>query len=198
MTGTTLSSGRCRLCATSVFTGLRALLRRDSRCRRWTPRCCATRSAASGHCWQPARGLRAAADAGLERAFVCAVDMPYLDRRSDRRTCRACPSGWVPTWCCPGTVATTTSPACTAPTSPTRADALGGAGERSMRALVDAVDTQRIVMAEQPVVDQREHRRRTDCGIASANCIANSLISNSEFDILMRMISRRDFGEFSL
>ena len=26
-----------------------------------------------------ARGLRAAADAGLELAFVCAVDMPYLD-----------------------------------------------------------------------------------------------------------------------
>src|SRR5689334_13102831 len=25
-----------------------------------------------------ARGLRAAAEAGLERAFVCAVDMPYL------------------------------------------------------------------------------------------------------------------------
>ena len=30
-----------------------------------------------------------------------------------------------------------------------RADALVAAGERSMRALVDAVDTQRVVMAEQ-------------------------------------------------
>ena len=30
------------------------------------------------------RGLRAAADAGLELAFVCAVDMPLLDGRSDR------------------------------------------------------------------------------------------------------------------
>ena len=40
------------------------------------PRCCATRCAGWGPCWRPAEGLRAAAEAGLELAFVCAVDMP--------------------------------------------------------------------------------------------------------------------------
>ena len=39
--------------------------------------CCATRCAVSVRCWPP-RGLRAAADAGAQRAFVCAVDMPRL------------------------------------------------------------------------------------------------------------------------
>ena len=44
---------------------------------------------------------------------------------------------------------TTTWPGCTAPTLADRVDALVAAGERSMRALVDTVDTQRIVMATQ-------------------------------------------------
>jgi molybdopterin-guanine dinucleotide biosynthesis protein A len=74
------------------------------------------------------RGLRAAVDAGLELAFVCAVDMPLLEARliDDYLA---------------GIYRTSLAD---------RVDALVAAGERSMRALVDRVDTQRIVMPEQP------------------------------------------------
>ena len=41
-----------------------------------------------------------------------------------------------------------------------RVDALVAAGERSMRALVDTVDTQRIVMPDAAGADEREHHRR--------------------------------------
>ena len=59
-----------------------------------------------------ARGLRAAADAGLELAFVCAVDMPLLDvDLIDGSQALRCGSG--PMWCCRGTAATTTSPGST-------------------------------------------------------------------------------------
>ena len=53
------------------------------------------------------------------------------------------------TWCCHGTAATTIWPASTALQLADRVDALIAAGERSMRALVDTVDTQRIVMPAQ-------------------------------------------------
>jgi len=94
------------------------------------------------------RGLRAAAEAGLEHAFVCAVDMPELTTEL---------------------IETLTGPA-----ERLGADVvlpwdgrdhylagiyrtelfstiagLVSAGERSMRSLVDSVDTQRIVMPEQ-------------------------------------------------
>ena len=94
------------------------------------------------------RGLRAAAEAGLEHAFVCAVDMPELTTEL---------------------IETLTGPA-----ERLGADVvlpwdgrdhylagiyrtelfstiagLVSAGERSMRSLVDSVDTQRIVMSEQ-------------------------------------------------
>ena len=94
------------------------------------------------------RGLRAAADAGLELAFVCAVDMPLPDRRSDRRTRRsggASDADVVLPWdgrdhYLAGVYRTALAD---------RVDTLVAAGERSMRALVDRVDTQRIVMPEQ-------------------------------------------------
>ena len=95
-----------------------------------------------------ARGLRAAADAGLERAFVCAVDMPYLTvdliEELVGPSVRLGADVVLP-WdgrdhYLAGVYRTDLA---------ARADALVAAGERSMRALVDVVDTQRVVMAEQ-------------------------------------------------
>ena len=88
------------------------------------------------------RGLRAAAEAGLQWAFVCAVDMPFLS--ADVIDVLAGPAvrlgaDVVLPWdgrdhYLAGIYRTT----------------LGGRiDERSMRALVDTVDTQRIVMPEQ-------------------------------------------------
>jgi molybdopterin-guanine dinucleotide biosynthesis protein A len=63
-----------------------------------------------------ARGLRAAAEAGMEHAFVCAVDMPYLT--VDLIDELVGPSVRLgQTWSCRGMVATTTWPASTGPTS---------------------------------------------------------------------------------
>jgi molybdenum cofactor guanylyltransferase len=95
------------------------------------------------------RGLRAAADAGLELAFVCAVDMPLLDADLiDELAGPAVRLGAdvVLPWdgrdhYLAGVYRTSLA---------NRVDALVAAGERSMRALVDRVDTQRIVMPEQP------------------------------------------------
>ncbi|WP_082570257.1 molybdenum cofactor guanylyltransferase [Mycobacterium sp. Root135] len=95
-----------------------------------------------------ARGLRAAADAGLERAFVCAVDMPYLTvDLIDELVGPSLRLGAdvVLPWdgrdhYLAGVYRTDLA---------ARADALVAAGERSMRALVDVVDAQRVVMAEQ-------------------------------------------------
>lgn len=94
------------------------------------------------------RGLRAAADAGAELAFVCAVDMPYLS--GDVIDALVGPAARVRAdvvlpWdgrdhYLAGIYRTALAD---------RVDALVAAGERSMRALVDRVDTQRIVMAEQ-------------------------------------------------
>ena len=95
-----------------------------------------------------ARGLRAAADAGLDLAFVSAVDMPYLTvELIDELIGPAVRLGAdvVLPWdgrdhYLAGVYRTGLAD---------RADALVAAGERSMRALVDVVDTQRVVMSEQ-------------------------------------------------
>ncbi len=95
------------------------------------------------------RGLRAAADAGLELAFVCAVDMPLLEvELIDELAGPAVRLGAdvVLPWdgrdhYLAGIYRTSLAG---------RVDELVAAGERSMRALVDTVDTQRIVMPEQP------------------------------------------------
>ncbi|WP_197518729.1 molybdenum cofactor guanylyltransferase [Mycobacterium sp. ACS1612] len=95
------------------------------------------------------RGLRAAADAGLELAFVCAVDMPHLDAGLiDELVGPAVRLGAdvVLPWdgrdhYLAGIYRTSLAG---------RIHELVAAGERSMRALVDRVDTQRIVMPEQP------------------------------------------------
>jgi len=99
------------------------------------------------HYWRRA-GLRAAADAGVELAFVCAVDMPLLDADSDRRTRR---SGRA-SRCRRGAALGRPRPLPGRDLPNSLADhvaELVAAGERSMRALVDTVDTQRIVMDEQ-------------------------------------------------
>ena len=94
------------------------------------------------------RGLRAAAEAGLQWAFVCAVDMPFLS--ADVIDVLAGPAvrlgvDVVLPWdgrdhYLAGIYRTALAD---------RVDELIAAGERSMRALVDTVDTQRIVMPEQ-------------------------------------------------
>ncbi len=94
------------------------------------------------------RGLRAAADAGCELAFVTAVDMPFMSvELIDELAERAAQLGVdvVLPWdgrdhYLAGVYRTSLAD---------RVDALVAAGERSMRALVDTVDTQRIVMAAQ-------------------------------------------------
>jgi molybdopterin-guanine dinucleotide biosynthesis protein A len=94
------------------------------------------------------RGLRAAADAGLELAFVCAVDMPLLDTDLiDELAGPAVRLGAdvVLPWdgrdhYLAGIYRTSLAD---------RVGELVAAGERSMRALVSTVDTQRIVMDDQ-------------------------------------------------
>jgi molybdopterin-guanine dinucleotide biosynthesis protein A len=94
------------------------------------------------------RGLRAAAEAGLELAFVCAVDMPFLSTDLiDQLADPAARLGVdvVLPWdgrdhYLAGVYRTALAE---------RIRVLVAAGERSMRALVDAVDTQRIVLPEQ-------------------------------------------------
>jgi molybdopterin-guanine dinucleotide biosynthesis protein A len=91
------------------------------------------------------RGLRAAADAGCELAFVCAVDMPHMETALiDELAEHAARLGVdvVLPWdgrdhYLAGVYRTELAD---------RVDVLIEAGERSMRALVDTVDTQRIVM----------------------------------------------------
>ena len=94
------------------------------------------------------RGLRAAADAGCELAFVCAVDMPHMDTELigelAEHAARLGVDVVLP-WdgrdhYLAGVYRTELAD---------RVDALIAAGERSMRALVDTVDTQRIVMPTQ-------------------------------------------------
>ncbi|WP_082974225.1 molybdenum cofactor guanylyltransferase [Mycobacterium sp. E740] len=95
------------------------------------------------------RGLRAAAEAGAELAFVAAVDMPLLT--ADLLDELAGPAvrlgaDVVLPWdgrdhYLAGIYRTALAG---------RAAELVASGERSMRALVERVDTQRIVMPEQP------------------------------------------------
>lgn len=95
-----------------------------------------------------ARGLRAAADAGVARAFVCAVDMPYLTAELIDDLLEPAASSAadvVLPWdgrdhYLAGIYRTALA---------SRAADLVAEGKRSMRALVDTCDTQRIVMAEQ-------------------------------------------------
>ncbi|GAT07215.1 molybdenum cofactor guanylyltransferase [Mycolicibacterium novocastrense] len=94
------------------------------------------------------RGLRAAAEAGSELAFVSAVDMPLLTvELIDELVAPALrvEADVVLPWdgrdhYLAGVYRTALAG---------RVDELIAAGERSMRALVDRVDTQRIVMPEQ-------------------------------------------------
>lgn len=95
------------------------------------------------------RGLRAAAEAGLELAFVCAVDMPLLTSELiDELAGPAVRLGAdvVLPWdgrshYLAGVYRTSLHG---------RVAELVADGKRSMRALVETVDTQRIVMPEQP------------------------------------------------
>jgi len=94
------------------------------------------------------RGLRAAAEAGLELVFVCAVDMPLLSTDLiDELAAPAVRLGAdvVLPWdgrdhYLAGIYRTALAD---------QVDALVAAGKRSMRALVDTVDTQRLVMPQQ-------------------------------------------------
>ncbi|MBB2992406.1 molybdopterin-guanine dinucleotide biosynthesis protein A [Mycolicibacterium iranicum] len=97
------------------------------------------------------RGLRAAAEAGLPYAFVCAVDMPALtpeiiDLVAD--PARRLNVDVVVPWdgrdhYLAGVYRTSLHAV---------VGELVAAGQRSMRALVDVVDTQRIVLPEQPAL----------------------------------------------
>jgi molybdopterin-guanine dinucleotide biosynthesis protein A len=94
------------------------------------------------------RGLRAAAESGLEHAFVCAVDMPELTTELIETLtgpAERLGADVVLPWdgrdhYLAGIYRTALF---------TTIAGLVDAGERSMRALVDSVDTQRIVMPEQ-------------------------------------------------
>ena len=92
-----------------------------------------------------ARGLRAAADAGRDWAFVCAVDIPHLHARViDELMAVALSTAAEVVLPWDGRDHYLTGVYRTALAE--RADQLVAAGERSMRALADACDTQRIVM----------------------------------------------------
>jgi molybdenum cofactor guanylyltransferase len=94
------------------------------------------------------RGLRAAADAGAERAFVCAVDMPLMTAALIDELAAHHGVDVVLPWdgrdhYLAGVYRTSLVG---------HIDQLVAAGERSMRALVDSVNTQRIVMPETPAL----------------------------------------------
>jgi molybdopterin-guanine dinucleotide biosynthesis protein A len=94
------------------------------------------------------RGLRAAAEAGAERAFVCAVDMPLMTIDLIDELSRHIGADVVLPWdgrdhYLAGVYRTSLVD---------RIDQLVAAGERSMRALVDSVNTQRIVMPASPAL----------------------------------------------
>ncbi|MCV7068079.1 molybdenum cofactor guanylyltransferase [Mycolicibacterium farcinogenes] len=94
------------------------------------------------------RGLRAAAEAGMDHAFVCAVDMPYLSADlidAIAEPAERLPADIVLPWdgrdhYLAGIYRTGLAD---------RIAALVRDGHRSMRALAEAVDTQRIVMPPQ-------------------------------------------------
>ncbi len=89
------------------------------------------------------RGLRAAAEAGCERAFVCAVDMPFLTAALIDELSGHTGADVVLPWdgrdhYLAGVYRTDLAG---------RIDALVAAGRRSMRSLTDAVLTHRVAMA---------------------------------------------------
>ena len=90
------------------------------------------------------QGLRAAAEAGLRRAFVCAVDMPLLTAElidqlaSDDDADVVLPFDGREHYLA-GVYRTELAD---------RVDALVAAGERSMRALVEAVGARRVAVAD--------------------------------------------------
>ena len=94
------------------------------------------------------RGLRAAADAGADRAFVCAVDMPHMTAELIEELAGHTGADVILPWdgrdhYLAGVYRTALAG---------RIDELVAAGERSMRALVNTVNTQRIVMAQNPAL----------------------------------------------
>ncbi|CRZ13509.1 molybdopterin-guanine dinucleotide biosynthesis protein A [Mycolicibacterium neworleansense] len=94
------------------------------------------------------RGLRAVAEAGVDRAFVCAVDMPYLSTDlidTLAASAERVPADIVLPWdgrdhYLAGIYRSTLAD---------QIAALVHDGRRSMRALAESVDTQRIVMEPQ-------------------------------------------------
>jgi molybdopterin-guanine dinucleotide biosynthesis protein A len=93
------------------------------------------------------RGLRAAAEAGAKRAFVCAVDMPLLsvdliDVLAERAA--EVDADVVLPWDGRDHYLAAVYRTDLAE----RVDALVATGERKMRALVDSVDAQRIVLSD--------------------------------------------------
>ena len=108
------------------------------------------------------RGLRAAAEAGARFAFVCAVDMPLLavELIDDlvRRAVETSAEVVLP-WDGRSHYLAAVYRTDLAD----RVDALVAAGERKMRALVDASDSQQIVMSDSRAADQRQ--QDSDCGL---------------------------------
>ena len=99
------------------------------------------------------RGLRAAAEAGAERAFVSAVDMPLLtaDLITELAELAAQVDADV---VLPWDGRDHYLAAVYRTNLADHVDALVAAGERSMRALVDSVDAQRVVIADsQPLTN---------------------------------------------
>lgn len=94
------------------------------------------------------RGLRAAAQAGAERAFVCAVDMPAMTAEFVGELAAHDGADVILPW--DGRDHFLAAVYRTALAD--RIDQLAVAGERSMRALADTVNTQRIVMAQNPAL----------------------------------------------
>jgi molybdopterin-guanine dinucleotide biosynthesis protein A len=93
------------------------------------------------------RGLRAAAEAGAKRAFVCAVDMPFLT--VDLIDTLAGPAAELDVdVVLPWDGRDHYLAAVYRTDLVERVDALVAAGERKMRALVESVDAQRIVISE--------------------------------------------------
>ncbi|MEX3768090.1 molybdenum cofactor guanylyltransferase, partial [Mycolicibacterium fortuitum] len=94
------------------------------------------------------RGLRAVAEAGVERAFVCAVDMPYLS--ADLIDTLAASAERIPAdIVLPWDGRTHYLAGIYRSALVEQISALVHDGRRSMRALAESVDTQRIVMAPQ-------------------------------------------------
>jgi molybdenum cofactor guanylyltransferase len=93
------------------------------------------------------RGLRAAAEAGAKRAFVCAVDMPFLtaDLIGELAGLAAQVDADV---ALPWDGHDHYLAAVYRTGLAERIDALVAAGERAMRALVNTVDAQRLILAE--------------------------------------------------